>query len=190
MVSSSHAVSHLNTELTCISCGDDLEPAQEVFLATICYALEAGDFYDELEVLDEEEKAPAFEPLFFDLDCWDEVTDGLNEIVEDEPPEEHNNALLRCHFCASGILQLERYSRIRLGELHLSPRRPNGEMTFRFVETGPRSQVMCLSCMTHVSCGILEIWEDVTQEGECGDCAHARCWREDKCPLECACHEE
>lgn len=184
----------------CTKCGEAIEAAQETYLATVCYVVHTqldraavvGEGLEEFDVLTDDGTELAYEPLFFCLGCWDEISSDLNEIVEDEPPVETEDDVLRCSFCQSGILQFEHFCRIQLGELHLKPQMPHRELNYRFTRTcftTANTPAMCLSCMTYVTEQILEIWEDVTQDGECADCAHARCWRDEHCSIECECHE-
>lgn len=177
------------TPTSCIDCGKRFPLGAEVYLATIRYASGTGSDVQENDVVDSD-GALLYGPLFFDQKCLDEVIEGLQEIVGDEPPFECEGALLSCEYCGSDILPLEVYCRIQFGELRASPRRPAGQLHHQFVRTGSRGWVMCISCMTHVSDQVLEIWTDVGQQGECGDCQHVRCWRDDSCELECGCHDE
>lgn len=177
------------TPTKCIDCGKAFPIGVGMHLATIKVAVGTKGDVEETDVTDDEGDL-LYEPLFFHQKCLDTMSDGLHDVVVDEPPFESDDAILECDFCASGILALEVYCRIQFGEMRISPRRPAGQMLYQFDDTDRGSRVMCISCMAHVSEQVLEIWETVSQQEECADCQHVRCWREDNCSLDCDCHKE
>lgn len=177
------------TSTKCIDCGKAFPVGVGVHLATIKVAVGTKGDVQETDVTDDEGDL-LYDPLFFHSNCLKELDDGLHEIVVDQPPFENDDAILECDFCSSGILALEVFCRIQFGEMRVSPRRPAGQMLHQFDGTGCGSRVMCISCMAHVCEQVLEIWATVGQQGECAECQHVRCWRDDTCSLDCDCHKE
>lgn len=182
----------LLTDTTCIDCNKRFRIGDSLHLATIKYAIDPNTEFD---VTDPESGELLYEPLFFDGDCWQEVMcgskerDGLYDVIADQPPVKNSASIIDCYFCGSGILPFEVYGHIQFGEMRTSPSRPGGRLFPKFDGTGG-VQIMCISCMSHVCESVLQIWDDVGQQGECAECQHVRCWREDTCSLECDCHNE
>ncbi len=176
------------TSATCISCGDAFTLDDEVFLATIRFLVVGASVLEQHLVVDDHGDF-MYEPLFFHIECWEAVVDELREAYEDIPPLEHGEAVRTCTFCKSGVLQWEYFARANIGEFHRSQKSPDGNLHHRFISFDKNEgSLMCLSCMAYVRSEVLEIWGEVTQDGECDDCAHDRCWRDGDC--DCDCHEE
>jgi hypothetical protein len=45
---------------------------------------------------------------------------------------------------------------------------------------------MCLYCLALLNSSFIEMWDELSQFGECMDCMFTRCWRGPSCP--CTCH--
>jgi hypothetical protein len=76
-----------------------------------------------------------------------------------------------------------------IGELHVSRRMPDGEVTSTFEPISNEPYIMCIGCMVLISEHELDLWpEAINEVGECQECTHIRCWRWDDC--KCPCHDE
>lgn len=134
-----------------------------------------GDFY--------------YDPLFFEFDCWESVAESLREMVEDAPPVRSKDELFACDFCECSICENEIYGAAYVGELHVSPRMPNGEVASTFV-TIAKPYTLCLGCLILLNTHEVDLWDDdLNQTGECQECSHIRCWRYDA-GCSCPCHAE
>ncbi len=176
----------LITDVCCDSCGKTFTSTDEVFQSTIRYVVGAGTRFEQRHVTDTDGDI-RFLPILMHLECWEEVVEELREQIEDQPPTEDADSVLYCTLCGSGVREWEYYARLHIGELHRSLRAPDGEHLWKFtrVDTG-NGTLVCIGCMSTIHDDVLEIWEDVSQEGECTDCARVRCWRGEGC--ECGCH--
>lgn len=169
----------------CEGCGRYLALEEEVMLGVVRYTVTKGA--PEVDVLGNTCKAYRYDPVFICMKCWDDLEQELVERLADTPPCIHQESLLTCNFCRSSILLFEYYARMMTGEILRAPQEPRGQVSYTFhpFETG---RALCLACMARVTSEILQIWEDVTQTGECGDCEQQRCWRGVR-PCFCACHK-
>ena len=172
---------------------EHLHYTEEVVHFRISRALHTGS---EVLVLDfvveegEEEGDYVYPPHWFEFSCWEDLVEELNEMVDDAPPIRHEESLLNCDYCGSGICEGEIFGAGYLGEIHVSPRMPDNVATQAFVESSPDPFIMCLGCLLLVNDHTIELWEpeDLNQVGECQECTHARCWRWEACS--CLCHQE
>jgi hypothetical protein len=170
-------------------CGQDdpLTFTEEVFLLQIVQIqLYSGEpiFH---HIIDEETQDFIFDPYFFHFECWEDLLDDLKKEVEDQPPIQDAYSAFKCKTCGSGIREWEYAGMATYGEFHVSRRFPDGEMTARFQPCG-KADIYCLYCLSVVNHAELEMWDDLSQHGECMDCVHLRCWRFNTC--DCACHTE
>lgn len=176
------------TPIDCTSCGKAFCESEEIFQVTLRFVVRTETGLTQCHVLGEDGDC-AYEPTFFHVGCWEEVVEGLREAVADTPSVEDEEAALLCTFCESGVREWEHFGRAYIGELRRSPRCPDGQKAYRFVRIDSSAgSLICLPCMQRVHDEVLEIWDEVSQEGECSDCIHDRCWRQSEC--ECDCHSE
>lgn len=170
----------------CASCGDDetIGYGEEVVLLQIVQPQvvrggryfrpvmgEMGDF--------------AFDPYFFHFTCWENFYEDITEASEDSPPRIDAASPFHCHACHSGIREGERAGSFTLGEFYISQRTPNGERSARFHPNG-EPELLCLYCLLLGNENSLEMWEELSEKGECIDCTQACCWRLPAC--DCVCH--
>jgi hypothetical protein len=177
---------YMATEEVCPSCGESIEFDQEVFLVQISVALHDGNSLV-IKPATSEDGDFDFEPYFVDVECWEDLVKELRDKANDFPPTVHPRGVIECGVCGSSILPEEFFGAATIGELKLSQRRPNDRSAVRFHANGP-ADAICLSCLTYGNEEELELWdpEILTQNGECSDCIHVRCWRGDAC--NCTCH--
>lgn len=179
------------TNICCDSCGTRFVEDDEIFQSTIRYSIVLDDTITTLEQhhVQDDEGELRFDPILLHIECWETVVEGLKEALEDMPPIEDPEQVLTCTFCESSVREWEYYARVHIGELQPSPRAPEGEPVWRFIQFSKNNgSIMCLSCMSRVHDEVLEIWDDVSQDGECTDCSQDRCWREGEC--DCDCHTD
>jgi len=180
-------------EQTCMACDAPLIYTEEVFKLVVEYPLFNGRETLHLDFQHDEgvyEGDFYYEPLFFEFSCWENATESLRKMLEDAPPVKHSTELFACSFCESSICDLEIYGAAYIGELHVSPRMPNGEPTDTFV-TIAKPDYICLGCLLLLDGEEIDLWdEELNQVGECQECSHIRCWRygDGRCP--CPCHTE
>jgi hypothetical protein len=177
---------------TCMACDAGLIYTEEIFMVVVEYPLFNGREPLHLDFKHDEgvyENDFYYEPLFFEFSCWESAAHSLRKMLEDAPPVKHPAELFKCSFCESSICDLEIYGAAYIGELHVSPRMPNGEPTDTFV-TIAKPDYICLGCLLLLDGDEIDLWdEELNQVGECQECSHIRCWRyEGQC--RCPCHEE
>jgi hypothetical protein len=173
-------------------CSYDDEPihyTEEVVHFSVSHAYHNGSEVI-INFLPDEEGDYVYPPHFFEFSCWEGMVKELNEMVVDSPPMRHQDSLLNCDYCGSGICEWEIFGTGYLGELHVSPRMPNGVPTEEFVTSSKDPFAVCLGCLLLINDHVIELWEpeDLNQVGECQECTHARCWRWGQC--RCLCHQE
>ena len=122
-------------------------------------------------------------PHFFEFMCWEKAEELLEELWEDVPPISDDFALLECDLCRSHIREWETMGLVRFGELHCSPRNPDGETSYQFEPMGTDRHI-CVGCLTHVN-DELDLWEEGIEGMPgievCRDGIFERCWRKGKC---------
>jgi hypothetical protein len=174
------------TDEICASCGERLLFTDEIYLIQIVQT-QVVEGRVEIYPVQDEEGDFAYTPHFIHLECWEDVDESTREKVRDEPPIPCEGAAVECSICASGILPWEYLGVIALGELRVSDRHPNGKSAIRFVANG-HPEALCIACLTHILIEEIELWDGISQNGECEECALDRCWRTRAC--ECACHAD
>lgn len=167
----------------CAHCLDAIPQDGGAVLVMLCLP----HFADEVHyfpLLDDETGEPEVEPLFFHLDCWDEVLENIEELTEDEPPVEEPDSMLTCDCCQSSIRMGERVATISTGEFEKSQRLGG----LLFIENEVAPDVMCLPCASRMAdAAEIDPWTHINQNGECYTCMRARCWRKYRCT--CDCHD-
>jgi hypothetical protein len=180
----------MKTEQSCPSCGEEIVFTEEIVQLLVVQPHFANGELLLHPVLDDAGDF-LYEPYFLQFMCWEGVEEELEEEIEDVPPIEDVGSPLACRYCRSGIREWEHCGAITLGEIHIAKRAPNGVRGEDFIEAA-YPDLICLYCLLLINEGILELWDadtgGVTQEGECGDCLQARCFRLPKNTCCCTCH--
>lgn len=164
---------HYTEEILYLNVGTGVSGDGNQFFIAEYYDLE-GDYY--------------YEPQFMHLECWESVLEELHEMVEEAPPVEAEGEILKCRGCDGSICELEYFMFAYVGELQVSSRKPNGDVSQIFWNNSS-PYCICLSCLLLIQEHVLDMWEDVNQFGECEDCTHARCWRLGENGCDCSCHD-
>jgi len=176
----------------CVACDDHLHFTEEIVLLKVMYpAIEGGNEVLKNFVVEDGENPGDFyyTPLFFEFECWEQTAESLREMVENAPPVRDKHELMRCDFCDCSICENEILGCAYIGELHVSNKLPNGEVTTKFVSIANPYHV-CVGCLVLLNDQELDLWdEDINQTGECQECTHIRCWRYDA-TCSCPCHAE
>lgn len=176
----------LRTACICAVCGEDdpLTFTEEVFHLQVTQLQMFNGEPVFHPVINEETGDFQFDPYFFHFGCWEDIEENLKEELEDVPPIQDPLSVFKCKICGSGIREWEYAGQLTYGELHASRRSPDGEKTERF-QVGGRSDILCIHCLATANNEELEMWPDISQQGECLDCTLARCWRHG---CGCTCH--
>lgn len=149
------------SERECDGCSETLTYTDEIFvLEVVEAAVENSTLF--LDVLHDEEGGDLFPPYLMHLECWEEALEVIKEVVEDQPPMECEEAILKCTQCESMIGQFEPFISAQFGEIHVSSRSPSGRNTGTVQRLGTRSPV-CLLCIRHVIEDHFEEWEDLLE---------------------------
>ena len=169
----------------CSDCADDIAYTEEVVLLQVVQA-ESVDgkalFYP---VLRPHDGTFLYEPYHYCFRCWENLYEQLREDTVDEPPMIDAGAAFECLCCSSSIREGEYVGTFTIGEFHQSRRSPSGVRSMQFMHNG-KPEMLCLYCLLLLNLHI-EMWEHVTQAGECDECVLARCWR-DPSSCDCGCH--
>lgn len=172
----------------CAACEGDVQFTEEVVQVQMVEAREHAGGLHYFPVLAPDGQCP-FVPLYLHFECWEPAYEALRTLLDDAPPVRDLCPDLVCATCGSDVRRGEYLVLWTFGELHRSSRSPNGQTSLRFEELRD-PEPLCTYCATLLSThdeGI-ELWDTPTQYGECGDCTHARCWRQTACA--CRCHED
>ncbi len=181
------ALARKKTDHICADCGNDIMYTEEVVLLQIVQAeIRQGRALFHIIVDPEDNRNFLFEPYYYCFRCWESLYEKLREETKDEPPMIDSVGPLECLCCSSTIREEEYVATFTLGEFHLSSRTPDGNQRGRYVPAG-RPELLCLYC-TYTLNLYIEMWPTLSQNGECAECIHARCWRNDACT--CGCHNE
>lgn len=173
------------TEIQCASCQNGIHLTEEVFLVRLVQAQAAREGLEHYDVLDDYGNYQ-YEPHFFEFSCWEELQEELRDMHEDIPSVEDQLAIIECDICGSGVRAWEVVGIIQFGELHCSPRSPNGP-SINFQPMG-RCQHMCIGCLYHMDKDG-EYWnselEPVPGQKVCINGIYERCWRKENCDDNC-----
>lgn len=175
---------------TCSDCEGDALYLEEVFLIHIMQPQVVGGQVVFHNIIDEDDPHGdfLFQPFFFCFECWENHYHELQEAVRDEPPVSDEFSAIECSCCGSGIREWEYTGVFTLGEFHVSKRAPNNFHGPKFVPNG-KPETLCLYCLSIINDNYIAMWDDLSQEGECGDCLLIRCWRHPE-GCGCGCHTE
>jgi hypothetical protein len=175
------------TDQVCADCGEAVRFTEEVWLLQVVELHVVGGHLQYTQIIDETDadRDFLFAPYFFDFHCWESLYDDLKEECEDHPPVEDSLSVAECTCCGSSVREGEYTGLFTVGEFHLSRRSPNGMTSGTFVPNGA-PEVLCFYCLYVLNDNFMEMWDELSQFGECADCIFCRCWRGDSCP--CGCH--
>jgi hypothetical protein len=171
----------------CADCGENLTYAEEAWLLQVVQLQEIGGKLQSVYIVDEQDpdKDFLFTPYFFCFSCWENHIEELKEECDGQPPVEDRGCIADCFCCGSSILEGEYSGLISLGEFELSRRAPSGVAGATFaMRHAP--DVICLYCLSVLNESFIEMWDELSQFGECMDCIFSRCWRAGPCA--CGCH--
>jgi hypothetical protein len=166
------------TEHPCAYCGDEIGFTDEVYLLKIVQAQLINGRIEYYDVLDNEGSF-AYEPYFFEFQCWEALVEELTELKHDEPPITDTQALLDCDACESDIRPWEIFGLAAFGELHTSQKTPDGRPTTVFEDLNSYQHlcISCLYCMNTDNQYYPIIHGGLPDEQHCENGIHSRCWR-------------
>lgn len=174
----------------CADCGENIVYTQEAWLLSVVHPQKVGKKHFFHAVINEEDVDGSFlfDPYYYCFTCWESVYEEIKEESKDEPPVlDSGISEFECSCCGSGIREGEYAGTLSLGEFHVSKRAPSG-VHGPYFKTITSPDLLCLYCLVLLNEGHIEMWEDLTQFGECNDCIQLRCWRHGACG--CGCHTE
>lgn len=176
------------TELICMNCMEPLKTGVDVALLQLVEPWQSPtDGQVHYLVLRDDDDEPLLEPIFFEIDCYEELEETVREQVEEHRPIQEPHNCLECDFCGDSIRMGERCVAIDIGEIAFSPRVPE---TTTFVPAEGDLWVACLSCagkfVFEAGIKAAELEQALSQNGECSDCTESKCWRHGRCI--CLCH--
>lgn len=186
-------VVRMSTDHVCPCCQREIEADEDVALLTVVQGQVVRGRLETTPVVDANNDFQ-YEPLFVHLQmCWQDLYHELEIIAEEVEPRNDLDEEIACELCKSTIRAGETMVFAQYGEFHTSRRRPNNSTraSYSFKPYGgldDNSSPICLSCILNVVGDSLQPWEDISENGECSYCTHARCWRVAHC--RCECHEE
>lgn len=159
----------------CARCQDEILLTDEVYVLQVVSATMNGDF--QILPVQCEDEDYLYEPRFFDFECWEDSIQELLNLTSDIPPLLHEEAILECELCESGICLNEYFAQLVCGEIRRSAQTPDGHPTIHFEPIGGTT-TLCLSCLKHINDDVHVMWDEgVDQDGECDEGTHSRCWR-------------
>ena len=173
---------NLETDNVCADCSKSICLLEEAVLIQVVYpSSRTGQV--ELHPVLSETGGYLYEPYLFHQNCWFNVIDQLREERRDIPPipDLQGLSICKCFDCKSDVREGEVSGVAIWGDLRRSPRSPNGMNAIYFQAT-KAPHLMCISCMLCINDGVIELWENgISQNDECSDGTHGRCWRDNGC---------
>jgi hypothetical protein len=170
----------------CAECGNEISYMEEAWLLQVVTLQQIGGELQSLHIVDPDDPSGdfLFTPYFFCFSCWESQYDDLKDESADQPPVEDNGSVAECVCCGSSICEGEYCGLVSLGEFQLSRRAPSGMATAHF-EMNHAPDVLCMYCLAVLNESYIEMWDDLSQFGECMDCIFTRCWRGAQCLCDC-----
>ncbi len=170
----------------CGYCGKDIHTVEEIKLLQVVYATGHQHAVNFLAVSDERGEFQ-YTPYFFHFMCWEEITESLEEFLDEREPvfDAAGQGTCECTGCTADIRSWETMGLVSFGELRRSNLMPNGESTFYFDECNTKPHTLCISCLKLINDEILEMWKGLNHNGECAQGTQARCWRDGRCRFGC-----
>jgi hypothetical protein len=170
----------------CADCGTSLTFTEECVILQVVQPEVMNGRVAFYPIVDSQDGTFTFEPYYYCFECWESQYEALREETTDQKPIEDKESAFDCLCCASGIRPGEYTATFTFGEFRLSMRSPNGQPSAQFHPASGNPEMLCLYCLVILNTQI-EMWDDISQSGECSDCISVRCWRGSEC--ECACHQ-
>ena len=176
----------LDSGIACAYDGDVIEYTDGVIVMLVIkpYIVEGQLLFFDVKTEDEDDYL--YEPSFFHAKNWEEIDEQLRTYIGDRPALLHDNAILNCTYCKSGILQGETTGVATFGEIQRSQRNPDLKTYGNHFENLDRNPaILCVSCLMELNDEVQEIWPDgVCHDEECPEGTYVRCWR-DGCEGNC-----
>lgn len=173
----------------CADCAEDIVYSTETVRLQVVEAQLVNGRMHTYPVIDEHDLHGdfLFEPFVFDITCWENLLEAVKEDLADVPPLLDPHSPFECSCCGSGIREWEYAGAFTIGEFRVSKRAPNGVYGPWLAEdTAP--ELICMACLSNINEDHIDMWEGLSQHGECTECIAVRCTREEAC--NCECHEE
>ncbi len=168
----------------CGCCSNEIKLTDEVFLVRIVHPFILDGKLEYLDIINDrgEYKYP---PVFFDFDCWEEEESEVQDIQSDVQPIVAHEGIILCDICESDICQGEAMGLVQFGEIRLTDRQPNNQLSASFVGLAEH-QHLCIACITHLEDSQREpVWageiEPVPGVEVCVEGVFERCWRNNGC---------
>lgn len=173
----------------CSDCGEHIGYTEEVWLIQVVQLQRHAGTTHAHQIINEQDPDGdfLFDPYLFCFSCWEKLYDELKENFADEPPVLDDESMFECTCCGSGVREWEYTGIFTLGEFGLSKRAPNNVRGPSFDPSG-EPELICLACLSMLNSDQIEMWDDISQLGECSGCTQERCWRTGIC--DCGCHQE
>ena len=173
------------TNIQCSVCSHALHLVEEIFEIKLVQPQLRGSELEYFDVVDDQGRLQ-YASHYFDFMCWEEIEEEIENRHQNTPPVRDQLALLSCDLCGSDIREWETIGLLRYGELHCSPRTPEGFATTVFQNMG-RDKHICIGCLFHVNDG-WDLWPDEVEPGPgidvCREGIFERCWRKQRCTCE------
>jgi len=169
---------HTETELQCPQCDKNIHLGEEVVVLRVIRpeGFDPATGVTFSDFLDEEEDDFLYTPFTFHRACWAEVFTDYEESIKDDKPVLAAGGVVECDGCTSDIMRGEVTGLVTPGTLVLSRRRPNGEPALG-LSAVTASLYICIACLVGINTSHLEMWEGLSQDGECDNGLKERCWR-------------
>jgi hypothetical protein len=147
-------------KIACDLCGDYFYYTDDVFVLEVA---EAAQEYNgaiscmPLTGLDDEYQ---YAPYVVHVSCYEELKEYIEEAMEDVPPKNAPDPIIRCICCDSEIGQFEPFCAVSFGEIQVSRRCPSGSPTEKIERSGEPDPI-CVLCLSKVIGDHLDVWDDL-----------------------------
>lgn len=168
----------------CAICSNDIKLTDEIFLVRIVHPFLIEGKLEYYDIIDNDGRYK-YPPVFFDFECWEDEEENIQTIQEDVPPVADPSGFILCDICESDICQGEAMGLVQFGEIRLSERSPNNQLSSSFMGMS-NPQHICIACIAHLEDNQQDrIWdneiEPVPDHEVCVEGLFERCWREGNC---------
>lgn len=172
------------SEHTCGNCNKDINSVDEIRLVQVVYTTTNPD---EFCAIENDKGEYQYQPYFFHFGCWEDIQEQLEQLLENQEPvfADESKAVFECDGCTSDIYAWESIGLLSFGEIRRASRMPNGESTFIFDECNSTPNVICIACLWRINHEIIEMWGELSHNGECSTGMRIRCWRDGDCRHGC-----
>lgn len=168
----------------CVLCTSDIKLTDEVFLLRVVHPFIVDGKLTYYDIINHDGNYK-YPPVLFDFSCWEDEEEEVKLIQEDLPPIQDEGGVILCDICESDICQGEAMGLVQLGEIRLSDRAPNNNLSASFVEIQD-AQHLCIACLAHLEENQRDrLWPDeiepVPNHEVCVEGLFERCWRNGLC---------